>query len=190
MYYIFLQIQVVIYLVFNNSYRGGGGTDFACNKISLYGGGNNPTTTSLVNEAFGFGVAAGGRLEYFASGVHAFYTGTSGGTNYGTERMRISPAITLFNHPIGFNDQYNGGGANFACNKINLWNASGVSQYGFGISGLTLDYFSTGNHKWWTNTGAGAPNNGFGNERMILYSDGKLYVAGFLGIGGKAYYQA
>ena len=75
-------------LVFNNSYRGGGG-DFPCNKILLYGGGNVPTNTSA-GEVFGFGVAANGKLEYFASNTHAFYTGTTGGTNYGTERMVIT----------------------------------------------------------------------------------------------------
>jgi len=77
-------------LVFNNSYRGGGGTDYACNKISLYGGGNNPTTTSLQNEVFGFGVASQGALEYFTSNSHVFYTLTGGGTTYGTERLRIA----------------------------------------------------------------------------------------------------
>ena len=76
-------------LVFNNGYKGGGGADYACNKIYLYGGGNTPTTTSAVGEAFGFGVAAGGLLEYFTYNNHAFYTGTTGGTNYGTERLRI-----------------------------------------------------------------------------------------------------
>ena len=77
-------------MVFSNTYRNGGGADFACNKISLYGGGNNPTTTSIDNETFGFGVAVNGMLEYFTWQSHVFYTGTSGGTNYGTERMRIA----------------------------------------------------------------------------------------------------
>jgi len=72
-------------LVFNNSFRGGGGSEFACNKISLYGGGNTPTTSS----SFGFGIAGGG-LEYFSGGSHFFYTETTGGTSYGTERMRIA----------------------------------------------------------------------------------------------------
>jgi hypothetical protein len=71
-------------LVFSNSYRGGG-TDYACNKISFYGGENTPTTTS----SFGFGVAAE-QLEYFSYSHHVFNTGTRGGTTYGSERMRIA----------------------------------------------------------------------------------------------------
>jgi hypothetical protein len=86
-----LQVQGNSYvndqLVFSDSYRGGGGTDYACNKISLWGGANTPTTTSLM----GFGVAAAlEQLEYFSYSHHVFNTGTRGGTNYGTERMRIA----------------------------------------------------------------------------------------------------
>jgi hypothetical protein len=72
-------------LVFNNSYRGGGGTDYACNKISIYGGGNTPTTSS----SFGFGMSSEG-LEYFSGGNHRFYTGTVGGTSYGTPTLYIA----------------------------------------------------------------------------------------------------
>jgi hypothetical protein len=184
-------------LVFNNSYKGGGGTDYACNKIALYGGLNTPTTTA--NN--GFGIADAG-VEYFSGSSHIFYTGTSGGTGYGTERMRITtngnvgigavnPGLyklfitgnTFSNGTLGFNADYNGSGANYACNKLNLWNASGASQYGIGISAGTLDYFSNYNHKWWSGTQEGAVNNGFGNLRMTLYGDGKLQVAGFLGVG-------
>jgi hypothetical protein len=78
-------------LVFNNLYRGSG-ADFACNKIALYNGGNTPTTTA--NN--GFGIATSG-VEYFSGLNHMFYTGTTGGTGYGTERMRIdnTGAITI-----------------------------------------------------------------------------------------------
>ena len=72
-------------LVFNNSYRGGGGADYACNKISLYDGANTSTITSQ----FGFGVSVG-QLDYFSNAAHVFYTGTTGGTTLGTERMRIA----------------------------------------------------------------------------------------------------
>ena len=71
-------------LVFNNLYRGSG-ADFACNKIALYAGANTPTTTA--NN--GFGIATAG-VEYFSGLNHMFYTETTGGTGYGTERMRIA----------------------------------------------------------------------------------------------------
>ena len=75
-------------LVFNNSHVGGG-ADYACNKISLYGGLNTPTTTST----YGFGVA-GSTLEYFTggsgSGNHKWYYGGNGGTSYGTVGMTLS----------------------------------------------------------------------------------------------------
>jgi hypothetical protein len=72
-------------LVFNNSYKGGGGADYACNKIALYQGLNTPTTTA--NNGFGL---AGEGVEYFTGNSHVFYTLTGGGTTYGTERMRIA----------------------------------------------------------------------------------------------------
>ena len=72
-------------LVFSNSYKGSGGTNYACNKIALFGGGNTPTTTS----ANGFGIADVG-VEYYSETAHIFYTGTTGGTGYGAERLRIA----------------------------------------------------------------------------------------------------
>jgi hypothetical protein len=71
-------------LVFNNSYIGGG-ADYACNKIMLYGGVNTPTINT--NGVYGFGVRLA--LEYYSNNGHIFYTETKGGTTYGTERMKI-----------------------------------------------------------------------------------------------------
>ena len=71
-------------LVFNNSSRGEG-ADFACNKIALYNGANTPTTTG--NNGFGLNTTG---VEYFSGTSHIFYTGTTGGTGYGTERLRIT----------------------------------------------------------------------------------------------------
>ena len=83
-------------LVFNNGFSGGsggnGGAEYACNKISFYGSANTPTTTAV--HGFGAGV---GFLDYYA-GVdsgHRWYTGTTGGTGYGKERMRISSTGNL-----------------------------------------------------------------------------------------------
>ena len=71
-------------MVFFDSFRGAG-ADYACNKIAFYGAGNTPTTTA--NN--GLGLSNTG-IEYFSYTNHAFYTGTTGGTGYGTERMRIT----------------------------------------------------------------------------------------------------
>ena len=62
-------------------------------------------------------------------------------------------------------------GNNNACNKLNLWNATGYRQYGFGISNATLDYFTGSTHKWWYGTDIGAVNNGFGNIGMTLINN-------------------
>jgi hypothetical protein len=73
-------------LVFNNSYNGGG-ADYACNKISLYGGGNTPTTTA---GQYGFGIS-GSTLDYFTSAVHRFrYSSATGGTNFGSIGMELN----------------------------------------------------------------------------------------------------
>ena len=71
-------------MVFFDYFRGAG-ADYACNKIAFYGAGNTPTTTA--NN--GLGLSNTG-IEYFSYTNHAFYTGTTGGTGYGTERMRIT----------------------------------------------------------------------------------------------------
>jgi hypothetical protein len=73
-------------LVFNNSFRGGGGTDYACNKIVLYGGGNTPTSSGDI----GLGVSSY-QFDYFSTNNHVFYTGNTAG-NVGTERVRINPS--------------------------------------------------------------------------------------------------
>ena len=89
-------------MVFSSSYRGGGGTDYACNKIVFYEGTNTPTTTA----SFGFGVA-GGQLDYFSNAAHVFHTGTTGGTSFGTERMRITSTGNVgigTNNPQAFLD--------------------------------------------------------------------------------------
>ena len=57
----------------------------------------------------------------------------------------------LVENNIFFGGTYNGGGANFPCNKINLWGTG--REYGFGISSYTLDYFSAGHHKFYSGSG-------------------------------------
>jgi hypothetical protein len=72
-------------IVFNDLYRGGG-ADYACNKMSLFGSANTPT----MNSSAGLGLS-GDAFEYFCFTGHRWYTGTTGGTTYGTERMFINP---------------------------------------------------------------------------------------------------
>lgn len=60
---------------------------------------------------------------------------------------------------------------NFACNKINLWGTGG--NYGFGIDGGTLDYFTGSTHRWWSDSGG----TNYGNQRMNL-TNGALSVYG------------
>jgi hypothetical protein len=71
-------------LVFNNKIRASNSANYACNKISMYGGGSTPSTTSI----YGFGIA-GSTLEYFSASAHKFYTDTTGGTGIGTQRFVI-----------------------------------------------------------------------------------------------------
>ena len=91
---------------------------------------------------------------------------------------------SFFNGVMNFNTLFNGGGANFACNKINLWGNAG--NYGFGISSGTLDYFSNSAHSWWT----GSAGTSFGTQRMLLNTGGLnvyngLNVSGATIIGGQ-----
>ena len=84
-----LQVQGNIWcentLVFSNNYNGGGG-DYACNKLSLFGGGNTPTTSGN----YGFGISSY-TLDYFAAQYHRFRYGiTIGGTNFGSVGMELN----------------------------------------------------------------------------------------------------
>ena len=65
-------------LVFNNDLRPTQ-TNYACNKISLYGGDTLPASTST----YGIGVALN-TLEFFSFGGYKFYSATTGGTGLGS----------------------------------------------------------------------------------------------------------
>jgi hypothetical protein len=99
-----------------------------------------------------------------------------GTTDPGTYKLNVN-GNSFFNNVMNFNTQYNGGGADFPCNKINLWGTGG--NYGFGISGSTLDYFTATTHRWFY--GGGGTN--FGTQGMIL-SNNNLSVGGVVTIGG------
>jgi hypothetical protein len=105
-----LQVQGNIWnentLVFNNNYNGGG-ANFACNKLSFFGGGNTPTTSS----SYGLGVS-GSTLDYFSSSVHRWYYGTSGGTGFGNVGM------TLTNNNLSVN----GNVSMTSINNLNVYN--------------------------------------------------------------------
>jgi hypothetical protein len=101
----------------------------------------------------------------------------SSNTLYATTNL-TSVGNAFVNNVLGFNALYNGGGANFPCNKINLWDYPTSRQYGFGISNGTLDCFAFGTHRWYTGTVNGGVNSGFGTQRMTLDSGGNLNVTG------------
>jgi hypothetical protein len=96
---------------------------------------------------------------------------------------------SFFNGVMNFNTAYNGGGAEFACNKINVWGTGG--NYGFGISGGTLDYFTGSTHRWWY--GGGGTN--FGTQGMVLTNGGlnvssSIYTAGTIQSSGAFYFAS
>jgi len=66
----------------------GGGRDFACNKIDLFG----------TSRQFGFGVAVN-TLDYFSFTTHRFNTGSSG-AGFGTERFRITDQGLRFQQDV------------------------------------------------------------------------------------------
>lgn len=73
-------------LVFNNDLRPTQ-TNYACNKISLYGGDTLPAATST----YGIGVALNA-LEFFSFGGYKFYSATTGGTGLGSVLVDASDA--------------------------------------------------------------------------------------------------
>ncbi len=83
---------------------------------------------------------------------------------------------------IFFNSGYNGSGRTFPCNKIDLW-GNGARQYGFGISGGTLDYFASSVHRFFTGSGGST----FGNTKLVLNNNTYHEFYGTAGTGS-AYY--
>ena len=174
-------------LVFNNSYRGGG-SDYACNKISLYGGVNTPTTTST----YGFGVV-GGTLEYFSPDSHRFYTGTTGGTGYGTQRM-----IMYGNGAVGIHTTSGANPTGFMkAGSLLIGNVD--ANYGYSTTGWTTgangtagllmectDYTEIAVH----DSGATVAsfmtyyNNAFQIGRDVGYGSSKVAIVNSLAIGG------
>ncbi len=70
-------------LVFSNGYNG---ADYVCNKISMFDGGNTPTTS----RQYGFGVSSY-TTAYFSSQYQRFRYGLSiGGTNFGNVGMELN----------------------------------------------------------------------------------------------------
>ena len=167
-------------LVFSSSYRGGGGTDYACNKIVFYEGTNTPTTTG----SFGFGVSIG-QLDYFSNNAHVFFTGTAGGTTYGTERMRITSGgnVGIGTNTVNNILQVGSGGRLRIANSSSDYTCIGSNDidntdnsrliivgytYGSGESG-NIKYYatSTGSHRFIT---------GGTTERMVITSTGNVLI--------------
>ena len=98
----------------------------------------------------------------------------SSNTLYATLNL-TSAGNAYINNVLSFNTLYNGGGANFPCNKINLFGMGG--NYGFGISGSTLDYFASSIHRWNYNAGGTS----FGSVGMTL-TNNNLSAGGAISI--------
>jgi hypothetical protein len=62
---------------------------------------------------------------------------------------------------------------NFPCNKINIWGTGG--NYGFGIDGGTLDYFTGSTHRWYY----GSSGTNFGTVGMTL-TNNNLSTSGYI----------
>jgi hypothetical protein len=73
----------------------------------------------------------------------------------------------FINNQLKFSDRYISND-NFTCNKITLY----PNGFGFGISNGTLDYFSTGNHKFST----GATTSAFGTKRLEIKTNGAVAI--------------
>ena len=56
-------------------------------------------------------------------------------------------------------------------NKITLWNGGANNYFGFGISSGDLDYFSQGNHRFYTGYNGSA-----GSEKMVLTTAGNVGI--------------
>ena len=125
-------------MVFSDSFKGGGGVDFACNKIAFYGGGNTPTTSA----ANGLGMTNVG-VEYYSALNHTFYTETGGGTNYGTERMRIASngnigiGVTNPGYKLEVASGGGSGGPYFTGRYLDF---AGVTTYGGPWDGLSAKF--------------------------------------------------
>ena len=104
-----------------------------------------------------------------------FRLNVNGNLNAGiiTSTGDVCNGNSYINNVLGFSSLYNGSGANFPCNKINLWNYPTV-QYGFGISAGTLDYFTSSTHRFFTGTDGA----NFGTERMSITSTGVVSIPG------------
>jgi hypothetical protein len=99
-----------------------------------------------------YGAGAGSNLRLYSNNVETMVL--SGG-NVGIGRspghkLDVNGNMFVENN-IFFGTTYNGGGANFPCNKLNIWGTG--REYGFGISSYTLDYFSSGHHKFYSGSG-------------------------------------
>ncbi len=118
--------------------------------------------------------------------------GIRGGTYITGETVMTGPitanGLLTANGRINFNTNYYGGGADFACNKINLWGTGG--NYGFGISGSTLDYFTATNHRFlYGGGGTGLGNVGMQLSNSTLTVNGAISASSNITTTGTFYYS-
>ena len=102
-----------------------------------------------------------------ASQVSPFITGTF---------ILASHGDTFINNILAFGIPYRESGANFPCNKINLYKVAGYG-HGIGLSTDGVEYFtggpySSGNHVFYT----GATDTSFGTARLKISSNGNIGI--------------
>jgi hypothetical protein len=147
----------------NNGNVAIGTTDTATYKLNVNGTIN---ATSILVGGSSIGSKWTGTTNIYNTALGNVGIGT---TDTATYKLNVNGS-SFFNGVINHNTRYRPDD-NFPCNKMNLWGSGG--NYGFGIDGGTLDYFTGSIHRWWY--GGGGTN--YGTNGMTL-TNGNLNLAG------------
>jgi hypothetical protein len=168
--------------------RGGliSGTNGGKAKIWLIGDAGNASYiqsehTGNGNTLLSFGTAQGASLPTQKMIIGANGNVSIGSTDLATYKLLVA-GNSFFDGVMNFNTVYNGGGADYPCNKINLWGTGG--NYGFGISGNTLDYFTSTTHRWlYGGSGTNLGSTGTTLTNNNLSTSGYMYAGNYVQVG-------
>jgi hypothetical protein len=97
-----------------------------------------------------------------------------GTTDTSTYKLRVEGGNIYTTNPIYFNNNYYGGGADVACNKISMF-GQGSGQYGFGVASYSTEYFSAQYHRFYYGLNIGGATRG--TQGMVL-DNNNLSVGG------------